>query len=119
LTDSHLKKGKRGSSVGHGNTRLTIYTPKVRYSYEIDGVHFTGTQTQFGTPRYSGVKSKAQTLVDQYAVGQTVQVHYNPRRPGQSVLETGLAPSWRTALIFSLVMLGIATASGLVDLLAP
>jgi hypothetical protein len=102
-----VKQGRSGASdMGHGNNpKTTVYRAAIAYAYEVDGVPVQGTRVQFGAAKNERVKAAAQDAVARYTPGQTVQVHYNPERPGESALEPGIAPFWRKRLLFAVVML--------------
>jgi hypothetical protein len=115
ITDARVKKGKSGAGdMGHGNSpKTTIYRAAIRYAYEVDGVRLQGTRVQFGEAKHERVKSTAQDAAAQYSPGQAVQVRYDPQRPGESALEPGVAPFWKTRVVFAVTMLALGACAWL------
>jgi hypothetical protein len=64
----------------------TSYTPKIRYSYSVDGVNHQNDRIRYGFS-ISG-KRAARAAVEMYPRGNAVTVHYNPQTPSQVVLDT-------------------------------
>jgi hypothetical protein len=117
ITRSGLRKGHYSSSVGHGNAKSTVYTPHIAYSYEVGGKRFEGERVQFGTERRMWKKLPARAAIDAYPVGAEVQVHYDPRRPEDAVLTTGVGAFGRQALLFSLGMMILGAVGWTIALL--
>ena len=110
-----LKKGRTlgvESSSGGANKGPVVYRAQVVYAYQVDGAHFEGTRVRFGAPRRMRSKAAMEGIVTRYPAGTTVQVHHSPQQPTDSVLELGLDPMWRRALVFSVVMTGLGLAVG-------
>lgn len=64
----------------------TTYSPKVCYTYSIDGVSYTSDRySTFGisTSDYAAQKEKAR----QYRPGQEITIYYDPSNPSESVIE--------------------------------
>jgi hypothetical protein len=77
---SHLKKGKSGSSVGHGTgPQSTVYRPQVIYSYEVQGRRFGGKRLRLGSEPHTCRKSLVKENVARYPEGASVTVHYDLR----------------------------------------
>lgn len=72
---------------GTGMSMSTTYKPYVRYEYEIDGRIYSSKNIKIGIV-LSG--KYVQKYVDHYPVHSEVDVHYNPNKPKQAYLETGL-----------------------------
>ena len=107
ITRARLKKGHYSSSVGHGNSKSTVYRARIAYSYEVGGRQFEGERVQFGMERRMWKKASAEAAIDPYPVGAEVQVHYDPQHPDDAVLKTGVAPFGRQAFLFSVGMLAL------------
>lgn len=60
---------------------------EVEYRFEVAGVRHRGDVLQFGHPQKSSAID--QELVDRYAVGTEVEVHYDPADPATAVLIPG------------------------------
>ena len=68
------------------------YIASVTYTYSVDSVTYTGDTIYAG---YGGSSSQAvaQNLADDYPVGETVNILYDPQTPEISVLSEGMALS--------------------------
>ena len=110
LTSVGLEKiRKAASNIGHGNNpKVTFYKPRISYSYEVQGARFIGNRVQFGMPKRESVKLRGEQAIRGFSVGQTVRVHYDPRTPKESVLETGVHPFWKKRLSFVLWMMALS-----------
>ena len=86
-----------------------FYQAKISYAYEVQGRRFQGHDVQVASGTAERDRRQAEIVVARYAVGQTVQVHYNPQRPSDSLLELGLAPLWPLAIIVA----GVLISAGL------
>jgi uncharacterized protein DUF3592 len=117
VVKSDVAKGKRGSSLGHGNTRWTVYHAELSYRYEVGGRQFEGHRAQFGARGTARVKAESQTAADAYSTGQAVQVHYDPKNPAESVLDAGLDSRWRRTVMLTAILLAVAVAGGITALL--
>ena len=65
------------------------YTPRVSYEYRVNGVTYSGWRVVFGDASFTSDAS-ARERAASLQVGNQVKVYYNPRAPGQSVLEPGV-----------------------------
>jgi hypothetical protein len=116
---SSVKKGRsmfNMSRSGMGKGAVT-YRAQVIYAYRVDGKPFEGRRVRFGAPKRDRIKSPLQDVVTRYPMNQPVQVHHNPGRPADAVLELGLDPFWRKTLGFGVVAVGLGLAIGAVSLL--
>jgi len=87
------------------------YTPCISYEYRLNGVAYSGWRLVFGDASFTSDAS-ARKRAASLQVGNQVKVYYNPREPGQSVLEPGvgfwtLVPTLLGGVAF--VILAIAT----------
>jgi hypothetical protein len=68
----------------------TDYRPAIEYEYEVEGIIHRSTTIWSGTSPVQSVyhfsRQKAQHLLDQYPVGQTVQAFRDPVDPTQAFL---------------------------------
>ena len=62
-----------------------IERPRIVYEYAGGGATHQGNRISFGGPRSVG----ARKCVARYPAGSTVQVFYDPAKPGSAVLERG------------------------------
>lgn len=87
---------KRSHRDSNNRTNI-VYTPKIRYQYQVDGKHYTCKRIAFGGES-GGKRSKAKKVVDKYPSGKKVTVHYNPQDPKVAVLKAGF--SWGAVFAF-------------------
>lgn len=92
------------------------YTPEVAYTYSIGDRTYTGHRVAFRDPRTW--QSTAEEIIAKYAVGQEVDVRYDPLEPERCVLEPGYeAPTFfatgeTTGLAVILLVFGGLVAIG-------
>ena len=87
------------------------YSLDVVYSYRVEGVEYRGTRLRFsGSPAYRE-GAEALKALRSYAVGATVQVHFDPALSGDSSLDAQIGSSWFLP-VFGLVLLGGAITMG-------
>jgi hypothetical protein len=102
------KKMRQGGTMYRTTGRSTHYRPDLAYTYQVEGVHFEGRRARFGTPsRWSKDRARYEKIIAPYSTGQAVQVRYDPRHPGESVLELQVAPFWRSIVCFAAVCLAL------------
>ncbi|MFL6538561.1 MAG: DUF3592 domain-containing protein [Chthoniobacterales bacterium] len=88
--------------------RMTLYRPVVRYEYEVDGKRFRGDQIAQSPGWNRAVPEFAEKIVQRYPTGSDIDVHYNPKRHDQAVLEPRVPRSWILALLIAVALLGVA-----------
>lgn len=99
-------------SDGRNRTRYT-YTARVTYAYTIQGIDYTGHRIRADDT--GGDRDKAFDTINDFPVGSTVDVYYDPSDPASSVLRQGADPVavWLFVGIGALfVVLGLAGAVG-------
>ena len=65
----------------------THYKPTLLYTYEVSGRQYQGDRVTIGV-RWSGtIPAVAKRSAAKYVVGQEVDVYYDPKKPGESVLK--------------------------------
>lgn len=64
----------------------TSVSPRIEYTYEVNGVAYQNSMIQAGSPTLI-VMRNAYDTVDRYPVGASVTVYYNPASPAQAALE--------------------------------
>jgi hypothetical protein len=73
---------------------LPLYRPELRYTYRVGDQSFTGSRVDVQEVEVSS-EERVRKIVDRYARGAKVTVHYDPSNPSQSVLEPGAhATTW-------------------------
>ena len=96
----------------------TEYRPQIHYAYNVDGIPYQGAQITYGSIDVS--QPAAQAMLDKYPPGAEVAVYYNPKKPGEAVLEhadTGVA--WFAILGALAALIGLCvTCFGVMLLMA-
>jgi len=95
-----------------------IHELQVEYGYEVDGCAYTGRNVTFGTVS-SSLRRWEERKAARYAVGQGVEVWYDPDKPSDSVLDRRFGALYLTLpllLGIGLLILGILTLAGVIDL---
>ena len=90
---------------------IQYYAADVKYEYAVNGKTLTGSQLAFGTD--SGLFSdpaRALQEVEQYPIGRTVIVHFNPDNPQDALLNIGGTAGGALMIGFGVffIVLGIA-----------
>ncbi|HEX2622422.1 MAG TPA: DUF3592 domain-containing protein [Phototrophicaceae bacterium] len=87
--------------------RSTSYYPNVVYEYQVNGQRYQNNRFYLGMQVGRGNYMTIQQRINNYPVGSSVQVYYDPNNPAQSVLER-TSPGSRVlvfAVIFIIVIL--------------
>jgi hypothetical protein len=95
-------------SFGGSRARMTLYRPAVVYEYEVDGQRFRGDRIAQSPGMHKGVADFAQAVVQRYPSGNAVDVRFNPKRPGESVLEPRVPKGWIFALLIAVGLMILA-----------
>ncbi len=82
------------------------FRASVEYTYTVGGVIHRGTRIRFADVTGSAADKQRET-VEQYPVNATVDVYYDPKDPGQAVLESGGGLRAYGLMIPPVVMAGI------------
>jgi hypothetical protein len=98
----------RRSRSGTGTS--TTYYPNVIYQYQVNGQMYQGNRVTLGSSIGLGSYSAVQKTVDQYAIGSTIPIFYNPVNPAEAVIERR-APSSRMFLFIAVVIILILTVT--------
>jgi len=94
MIESSAERVVIGRESGSDNVRTLrgAWTNKVRYTYEVDGVKYTGDQIS-NNPMYDPVSDdpgepsdSILAIKDRFPVDATVDVHYDPDEPDRSFL---------------------------------
>lgn len=99
------------SSGAHGGSNH--YQPVVEYSYSVGGKEYSGNNIVIGPT--GTLPWLAKREVDQYPVGSSVQVYYNPQDHSEAVLNPGVTKSINGTIAAGLILVGI----GIVQLFYP
>ena len=79
------------AEVGVREGLSTLYFADVEYDFTVADRNFHGRRLTIGPPEKDGNRANVEAVLANYAVGQTVNVHYDPANPGEAVLEPRLA----------------------------
>lgn len=80
----------------------------IRYTYSVGGARFNGSRLE--VVDYSANTSYASDAVAEFPEGAEVPVHYDPARPGNSVLRPGANWVAYTIPLLSILMVGFGAA---------
>jgi hypothetical protein len=83
LSSSVSRRSQYDSDSNHTST---TYKPSIKYQYSVMGQLLNGSRVAMGSDTYN--KKKANQIVERYPANSPVNVHYNPEKVGESVLET-------------------------------
>jgi hypothetical protein len=64
------------------------YKPIVEFLYEVEGREYSSDNLTYGRRKFPD-QGFVDYIIQQHPVGGTIAVYYNPRRPGQAVLQPG------------------------------
>ena len=81
----HVTRSNVETHPGH---RSTTYSPKIKYTYRVNGREYTGDRYRYG--QMSSNDGRARRVVAEYPVGRQIDVHFSAADPADSVLLTGL-----------------------------
>ena len=115
IISSQVVKDIRGNTKNPPNN----YRSAINYEYLVDSIPHLSTRycisDQFFLGIYLSNQNEAQARSDAYPVGSQVTVYYNPLRPSESVLISGIV--WK-GICFELMLGGAFLIVGLIaDLL--
>ena len=101
------------SGVAPHASANSVWTPRIEYSYAVDGRDYSSSQIGLVEVYYA--KFIARWLYSKYTEGASVTVHYDPKRPKKCALHPH---SWKfivgALILFALVfpLIGILALSG-------
>jgi len=99
INTSSIEKSKQGRRIKHD-----YFSPDVGYGFQVDGTARNGTRIaweEFG----SRERSEVEAYMQQFAVGTTHTVHYDPEDPSNCVLDTEYSFFIYSAFIIPLICL--------------
>ena len=82
VIEASINKSRHGGLSGRG------YEPRVLYQYEVGGIPYTADRLTLGLQALRTSEKAAEKVLG-LRRGDSVQVHYNPRRPSRAVLRPG------------------------------
>jgi hypothetical protein len=80
VTQSVIEEDRGGES--------TTFRARIEYTYRVGHITFIGDRVA-PLQRLIRTRWAAEQLVGRYGLGRNIKVYFNPRNPGQSVLEPG------------------------------
>jgi hypothetical protein len=76
-------------TVGTGGDRRYVYYPEIKYEYTVDNQKYIGKKISLASKSHKS-KHSAQKIIDKYSLGTNVNVYYNPKKPQDALLVTGV-----------------------------
>lgn len=101
ITDSSIQEIHGGEN--------TVYKPVVTYQYSANNVSHTGTLIYPGADG-TDKQTEGEQVLARYAIGTSVQVFYNPRRPQQAMLEHRVSNGTIVGFSLGLFIIGAVLA---------
>lgn len=89
-----------------------FYVPDIQYDYEVDNVIYENDRLSFDNRPYEQEENALEAAQEDYEVGQTVTVYYNPDDPEQAVLER--TTNWSAVILLSAAGVGFVLFSILI-----
>ena len=86
-TVEHYRQRVGGARTG---SLATFYEAVVEYAYSVNGREFHSTRLNFGA-KVAGSQQLAEAQAGRYPEWSQVTVHYDPKNPANSVVETEVA----------------------------
>ena len=115
ITSSKLASREETGSSSAGST-TTVYYADVRYTYIVEEKTYGGKKVSFDEVS-SNNPVYAREVVNSYPAGKEVSVHYNPDKPGDTVLEAGA--EWTSYLLPGMGIVFLAVGALFCFKLAP
>jgi len=89
VESTEIKKHKTTTKTGRSGFRTSYtYEPVVNYTYGVSGQTYTSKRLAYSG--FQGAEVSAQEKLKQYPPGGSVQVHYNPKKPQDALLEVSM-----------------------------
>ena len=116
VESTEIKAHKTTTKQGRSGYRTsTSYEPVVHYTYTVNGQSYTGKRIAYSG--FQGAEVTAQEKLKQYPQGGSVQVHYNPKKPQDALLEVSMDAT-RVYNIMGLIFIVVGVVSFLVGVVA-
>jgi hypothetical protein len=74
-------------SGAEDDIHVVTYSPKLKYTYRIDGIDYSSDKIAFGYGKKFNTEMAALQSIQGYPQGGLVKVYYNPGNPNEAVLE--------------------------------
>lgn len=109
VTRSTLEEKRVETSHEDGVKRTEVgYAPMVEFEYRVEGQSIIGRRINMVEKQ--DTQKAGQKVLTKYPVGATIQVHYDPDNPQESVLETGTGASSIIFILGGLVLVVVGIA---------
>jgi hypothetical protein len=86
---------------------------KLVYQYQVDGVDYSGSRIDVANTEvlfHGELPQELQLLAqERFALGSSIDVYYDPDKPNQAVLVTGIVPTTYWQLLFVVFIIGAFT----------
>ncbi|HDS08103.1 MAG TPA: DUF3592 domain-containing protein [Bacteroides sp.] len=102
VLESDVAKNIRSTG---GNTKTTTYRPEICYNYQVDDQEYVSDRIGVTGSYSSSSPAKAYRITTKYPVDKEVTVYYDPNKPDQSVLETGVTKEIHTMRTVGIVLM--------------
>lgn len=113
ITDIDIKEHISHHTSDRRRYTRSTFEPIVQYSYAVNSAPYTNQKIAFGANSFD--IDTAKKKIANYTVGGNVQVHYNPSKPEEAVLETNGSGS----LLFIIVGIVFAIFGCLASIIIP
>lgn len=117
VISSQINVGHKSSfsPAGGSFTYSKVYSPDIRYEYNVNGKAYKGTRYSFSEIIVSTERESVQKIIDDYPPDKHVQVFYSDEKPSEAALVTGT--SWQMFYVLLLLVLGLLFGQFVVFLL--
>jgi hypothetical protein len=95
------------SSVRSKRNSITYYA-HITYCYSVGGKEYTSGKLNWGARIETSDIESVRAYLNEYPKGKKVPVHYNPAKPSESIVETGIRSNtfiYKMAFIMSCILL--------------
>ena len=116
VESTEIKAHKTTTKQGRSSYRTsTSYEPVVNYTYTVNGQPYTGKRLAYSG--FQGSEFSAREKLEQYPQGGSVQVHYNPKKPGDALLDVSMdaAKIYNILGLIFIVVGGVSALIGVVN----
>ena len=86
---SEIEVSQKASGIRRRQARFSDYfTPMIEYAYVVNGEQYNGTQIRSHSDAGSYDRAEVEQWIRQYPVDATISIHYSPKKPHRSVIDT-------------------------------
>ena len=114
-TIQDVKAAKNYHSGADDDINVDTYSPKLRYSYTVEGAGYSSDRIAFGYGKTFNSESAALASLQKYSRGSVVTVYYNPENPNEAVLERrNVRQVWGLVGGILLIVLGLCSSCSMI-----